>query len=77
MFQTMTSTKVVRVISLATMPVTSPFYVVNLASCKSQEPNESSMGKAAVIAYVNSKGSGEPAHLRSLARTFAVRARKQ
>ena len=29
-------------------------------------------GKRAVIAYVNSKGSGEPARPRSLARTYAV-----
>ena len=33
------------------------------------------MGKA-IIVYANSKGSGEPAHSRSLARTFAVRSRK-
>ena len=30
-----------------------------------------------LIAYVSSEGSGEPAHLRSLARTFAARSYKQ
>ena len=30
-----------------------------------------------LIAYASSKGSGEPAHLRSLARTFAARLYKQ
>ena len=29
--------------------------------------------KKAVIKFANSKGSGEPAHPRSLARTYAVR----
>ena len=29
--------------------------------------------KRTLIAYANSKGSGEPAHKRSLARTYAVR----
>ena len=33
-------------------------------------------GKSVLIAYANSKGSGEPAHPRSLARTYAVRSRK-
>ena len=30
-----------------------------------------------LIAYANSEGSGEPAHPRSLARTFAARSYKQ
>ena len=30
-----------------------------------------------LIAYASSEGSGEPAHLRSLARTFAARSYKQ
>ena len=30
-------------------------------------------GKGAVIAHANGKGSGEPAHPHSLARTYAVR----
>ena len=30
-----------------------------------------------VIVYASSEGSGEPAHLRSLARTFAARSYKQ
>ena len=30
-----------------------------------------------LIAYASSEGSGEPAHLRSLARTFAARTYKQ
>ena len=30
-----------------------------------------------LIAYASSEGSGEPAHLRSLARTFAARSHKQ
>ena len=30
-----------------------------------------------IIAYANSEGSGEPAHPRSLARTFAARSYKQ
>ena len=35
------------------------------------------MEKKAFIAYAKSKGSGEPAHSRSLARTYAVCSRKR
>ena len=34
-------------------------------------------GNLVLIAYASSKGSGEPAHPRSLARTFAARSYKQ
>ena len=38
--------------------------------------SDSHYGKRTVISDANSKGSGEPAHAHSLARTFAVRSRK-
>ena len=42
-----------------------------------EEVNEPSHGKRAVIACTYSKGSGEPAHSHSITRTYAVRSRKR
>ena len=38
---------------------------------------EPSQANLVLIAYASSEGSGEPAHPRSLARTFAARSYKQ
>ena len=40
-------------------------------------PNELCHRKRTGMAYANSRGSGEPAHSRSLARTYAVRSRER
>ena len=40
------------------------------------KPNATNNGKR-VVAIANNKGSGEPAHARSLARTYVIRSRKR
>ena len=50
------------------------YFINRLISRKQSEPCHR---KIAVAVYANSKGSGEPAHARSLARTFAVHSRKR
>ena len=40
-------------------------------------PNGPRQANLVLIAYASSEGSGEPAHPRSLARTFAARSYKQ
>ena len=42
--------------------------------CKTNGPRQANL---VLIAYASSEGSGEPAHPRSLARTFAARSYKQ
>ena len=43
-------------------------------TCSLNGPRQANL---VLIAYASSEGSGEPAHLRSLARTFAARSYKQ
>ena len=46
------------------------------ASRYTMRPHESVHGFMVLIAYASSEGSGEPAHMRSLARALAARTRK-
>ena len=48
--------------------------VTNFVMFLSNEPRQANL---VLIAYASSEGSGEPAHPRSLARTFAARSYKQ
>ena len=45
--------------------------------CHCHEINGPRQANLVLIAYASSEGSGEPAHPRSLARTFAARSYKQ
>ena len=50
---------------------------LNLANKSAELNNGPRQANLVLIAYESSEGSGEPAHPRSLARTFAARSYKQ
>ena len=57
-----------------TLPTFRPTTIPNLGVCFLVGPRQANL---VLIAYASSEGSGEPAHPRSLARTFAARSYKQ
>ena len=56
------------------VPVINKFQIVRHFESFSVGPRQANL---VLIAYASSEGSGEPAHPRSLARTFAARSYKQ